>query len=426
MSAAVFSTSMGFAVRPPAPSMRPPLSTEPVPEELVAHVTGRTRSLFLDDLEAHWDQLSAIVQSSRFLVIGAAGSIGSAFVKQLLLFRPKSLVLVDISENALADLVRDLRSSDWPIPERFATSVVALGDPGFIRFGHRHEADVILDFAALKHVRSERDPFSLMRMIMTNALAVEDLYQLSMGRNGVRLFSVSSDKAVAPTNLMGATKRWMERILAAHPDGVITTSARFANVIFSNGSLPHAFLDRLAKRQPLAAPNDVRRYFISHAEAGQLCLMAALLGNTREVFLPRLDPRRNAIRMDEVARRVLEFHGLTVEHCSSEEAAKRSPLLSQEKPRAWPCWFAPSDTSGEKECEEFEYPDEPLDQSRFGSINVALQTEPDQNALSRARTQLLAIAREEEWPKEAIAEAIRIAVPELVHVERNRSLDEKL
>jgi FlaA1/EpsC-like NDP-sugar epimerase len=426
MLAAVSSTPPGFAAVSSAPSMRASLSTEPVPEKLVAHVTGRTRSLFLDDLEAHWEQLSDFVRSSRFLVIGAAGSIGSAFVKQLLLFRPKSLVLVDISENALADLVRDLRSSDWPVPERFATSVVAFGDPGFIRFARRHAADVILDFAALKHVRSERDPFSLMRMIMTNALAVEDLYQAFAGRDGVRLFSVSSDKAVSPTNLMGATKRWMERILADHPDGVTTTSARFANVIFSNGSLPHAFLHRLARHQPLAAPDDVRRYFISHAEAGQLCLMAAMLGNTREVFLPRLDPRRNAIRMDEVARRVLEFYGMTPERCGSEEAAKGSPLLGQETPRAWPCWFAPSDTSGEKECEEFEYPDELLDQSRFGSINVALQAEPNRDALSRARARLLAIAREDEWSKEAITEAIRIAVPELAHVERYRSLDEKL
>ena len=402
------------------------LATEPVPEELVAHVTGRVRSLFLEDLEAHLDQLGQIVQSSRFLVIGAAGSIGAAFVKQLLLFRPKSLTLVDISENALADLVRDLRSGDWPVPERFATSVVALGDTGFLRFARQNEADVILNFAALKHVRSERDAFSLMRMILINALAVEDICQAYAGRNDVRLFSVSSDKAVAPRSLMGATKRWMERVLSASPDGVIATSARFANVIFSNGSLPQAFLHRLAKRQPLAAPNDIHRYFISHAEAGQLCLMAALLGNAREIFLPGLDLRRTAIRMDEAARRVLEFYGFAVESCANEEEAKRSALLSQEKQCAWPCWFAPSDTSGEKECEEFEYPDERIDQSRFKAIHVAVQTEPDRGALALARRRLLAIAGEEEWSKEAITEAVRIAVPELVHINKDRSLDDKL
>jgi FlaA1/EpsC-like NDP-sugar epimerase len=403
-----------------------PSSIEPVPEELVERLTGRAVSLFADDIEVHRAELSDLVQSSRFLVVGAAGSIGSAFVKQLLQFAPKALVLVDINENTLADFVRDLRSGGWLVPERFATSVVALGDPGFLRFARKHDSDVIVNFAALKHVRSERDPFSLMRMIATNALAIEDLYALTTAAYGIRLFSVSSDKAVSPTNLMGATKRWMERILAAHPDGTVATSARFANVAFSNGSLPQAFLQRLAKRQPLAAPNDVRRYFISHAEAGQLCLIAALLGKSREVFLPRLDSLRSSIYMDEAARRVLEFYGLTAEPCASEEAALRSPLLGQERPRMWPCWFAPSDTSGEKECEEFEYPDEQLDSARFRSINVALQAAPDRDVLARARAQVVAIAREEEWSKEALAQAIRTAVPELAHIEKNRSLDDKL
>jgi FlaA1/EpsC-like NDP-sugar epimerase len=368
-----------------------------------------------------------MIRAKRFLVIGAAGSIGAAFVKQVLLLGPRSLFLVDINENALADLVRDLRSGGWPVPDQFATSVVSLGDPGFARFARKHSSDIIVNFAALKHVRSERDPFSLMRMIITNALAIEDIYAVAAETSrDIRVFSVSSDKAVLPTSLMGATKRWMERILAAHPEGIVSTSARFANVAFSNGSLPQAFLQRLAKRQPLAAPNDVRRYFISHLEAGQLCLMAAVLGNAGEIYLPRLRQLGDPVTMDEIARRVLQYHGLVAEPCGSTEAALENPLLMQENPRAWPCWFAPSDTTGEKECEEFEYPNEQIDCSRYQSINVAIQDAPDPEPLRQARARVLAVAAEERWSKEALVEAIRIAVPELGHLERSRSLDDKL
>jgi FlaA1/EpsC-like NDP-sugar epimerase len=313
------------------------------------------------------------------------------------------------------------------MPDHFATSVVGFMDAGFVRLVRGSGPfDVVLNFAALKHVRTERDAFGLMRMIETNALALERAYALLGGRPGVRLFSVSSDKAVAPTSLMGATKRWMERVLANHPDGVIATSARFANVAFSNGSLLQSFLYRLSRRQPLAAPNDVRRYFISHVEAAQLCLMAGLLGGTREIFVPRLDPGRHAIRMDEAAERVLEFHGMKAEPCASEEMAKNHPLLSQSAPKTWPCWFAPSDTSGEKGCEEFLYADERLDESRFTSITVALQQPPDGDALERAREQISAVKERADWSKEALMQAIAIAVPELAHIERTRSLDEKL
>src|SRR5262249_9574899 len=221
----------------------------------------------------------------------------------------------------------------------------------------------MFNFAALKHVRSERDPFSLMRMIETNVFAVEDLRD-SAASCGARLFSVSSDKAVFPSSLMGATKRWMEKVLA-EPLNAACASARFANVAFSNGSLLHAIFERLEQRQPVAAPDHIRRYFISHTEAAELCLLAGFLGRRAEIFVPRLDPARDSLLLDEAARRVLAFRGLEAAPCASEAEAKSSPLLAQTATRRWPCFFSPSDTTGEKDLVELLYADEAVDTSQF-------------------------------------------------------------
>jgi FlaA1/EpsC-like NDP-sugar epimerase len=398
---------------------------EPVPPGLVSQITGRNRSLFHEEMETNRRGLEQACSCARVLVIGAAGSIGSALVKLLALLEPAALILVDMNENSLADLVRALRAGPYRLPQDFATSVAMLGAPGFERFlsaaGPFH---VVFNFAALKHVRSERDPFSLMRMIETNVFAVEDLGR-SAATRGARLFSVSSDKAVFPSSLMGATKRWMERILA-EPSNAICTSARFANVAFSNGSLLHAILERLEQRQPVAAPDNIRRYFISHTEAAELCLLAGFLGRNAEIFVPRLDPTRDSLFLDEAARRVLAFRGLAAVPCASEAAAKSSPLLAQAAPRGWPCIFSPSDTSGEKDHEELLYADEAIDASRFGAINVVRSAPSPRERLAEARQAIETIAGQDRWPKADIVDAIRHAVPELRHLELDRSLDNKL
>jgi FlaA1/EpsC-like NDP-sugar epimerase len=407
-------------------SMVPGAWIEPVRADLVAAITGRAGSMFREDIDARASELAARIRNDRILVIGASGSIGSAFVKVLVTYSPCALALADINENTLADLVRDLRSTGLPMPADFRTTVAALGSPGFIRF--LREAgpfQTVLNFSALKHVRTERDAFGLMRMIETNALAVEDLIlDGGLPANG-RLFSVSTDKAVRPTSLMGATKRWMERIVAA-PTGLVGTSARFANVAFSAGSLPQAFLRRLELRQPLAAPSDVQRYFISHLEAAQLCLLAAFLGSRREIFVPRLDPDRDAVPMPEVARRVLEIHGLEPELFAEESSAKASPLLSDSGARRWPCVFTPADTTGEKEVEELIYPDEQTDTKRFRAVIVALQQEPDRSSLAEARRRIQTSAAAEKWEQKRFVDAIGVAVPELRHRNLGRSLDEKM
>src|SRR3984893_8899992 len=342
---------------------------EPLPPRLVSQITGRTRSLFERDMERDRRSLREACSHARVLVIGAAGSIGAAVVKLLASLAPAALVLVDMNENSLADLVRAFRAGPYRLPDDFATSVVMLGTPGFEHFlSATGPVQVIFNFAALKHVRSERDSHSLMRMLETNVFAVEYLRDNKAAR-GARLFSVSSDKAVFPSSLMGASKRWMERAMA-EPSHAICTSARFANVAFSNGSLLHAILERLEQRQPVAAPNNVRRYFISHTEAAELCLLSGFLGGNAEIFVPRLDPARDSLLLDEAARRVLAFRGLEAVPCRSEAEAKLSPLLAETTPRSWPCFFAPSDTSGEKDHEELLYPDEAQDALTTEAINV--------------------------------------------------------
>ncbi|MCU0934542.1 MAG: polysaccharide biosynthesis protein [Gammaproteobacteria bacterium] len=398
---------------------------EPVDRRLVAAVTGRTKSLLAEDVAHYERDLRERLRDSQVLVIGASGSIGSAFVKLLVRFRPGGLYLVDINENALADLVRDLRSSWHPVPERFATTVAAFGSPAFSRFLEaRGPFDSVFNFSALKHVRTERDPFGLMRMIETNVLAVEDLVRGGLPA-GSRLFSVSTDKAVRPTNLMGATKRWMERVVASG-EGTVGTTARFANVAFSAGSLPRAFLRRIDLGEPLAGPSDVTRYFISHLEAAQLCLLGGLLGASGEVFVPRLDPARDAVSFPEVARRVLQFHGLEPEWHDDEASAKASPALQSRRGGRWPCVFTSSDTSGEKPLEELLYEQEPVDRQRLLAVDVARQQAPDRQTLASARRIVQEVADTRVWDKSRLIEAIATAVPELQYRDLGRSLDEKM
>jgi FlaA1/EpsC-like NDP-sugar epimerase len=405
--------------------LRPEVLIEPVPPTLVSQITGRDRSIFLADMEEHRRTLEETCLSARILVIGASGSIGAAVVKLLASFKPAALTLVDLNENSLADLVRLLRAGPYELPGDFATSVAALGTPGFKRLlSAAGPFQAIFNFAALKHVRSERDAFSLMRMIETNVFAVEDLVRAASGW-GSRLFSVSSDKAVFPTSLMGASKRWMERALA-EPSSAICTSARFANVAFSNGSLLHAILERLDQRQPIAAPDNIRRYFISHTEAAELCLLAALLGRGAEIFVPRLDPARDSLLLDEAVRRVLAFKGLEAKPCASEAEAKSYNFLVQPSPRYWPCYFSPSDTSGEKDHEELLYSDEEMDASRFASITVVRSTALPRGRLAEVRAAVEAVGAQEQWSKLCLVDAVQRAVPELSHLELNRSLDSKL
>ena len=336
-------------------------------------VTGRTESIFAEDVRDNEKTLREAFQGSCVAVIGAAGSIGSAVVRTLLQFQLRGLCLIDLSENNLVELVRDLRSTrDLRLPADFVTLPIGLGSVEFERyFAEQPAFDYLLNLSAIKHVRTERNIYCLVRMIDTNVLFLHDFLE----RNPYRfkkVFSVSSDKATNPANLMGATKMIMERALLARSDVQPFSTARFANVAFSDGSLPFGFLQRINKRQAISAPKDVRRYFISHQEAGELCVLSCALGHNRDVFFPNLIEGRDEKTFAEIAQELLRALGYTPEECASEEEAKvRAPDLIPRK--KWPCYFFASDTTGEKEFEEFFAQGEELDLTRFRRIGVVEQ-----------------------------------------------------
>jgi FlaA1/EpsC-like NDP-sugar epimerase len=401
-----------------------------VPEEqLLPLVLKRTESLFARDMAANAEALAAQIRDANVLVSGAAGSIGSAFVRILWRFRPASLTLIDLDENGLVELVRDLRSGPGGPVAELSTLAIGLGSREFEIYAREApRSSHLVNFAALKHVRAERDPQTLMRLLDTNVLALERAISTLSAGVPPRFFSVSSDKAVRPANLMGASKRWMEQVLAVHSDRSTVGSARFANVAFSRGSLLEGFLYRISKRQPIAAPIGIRRYFVSAVEAAELCLLACFVGRNREVFVPKFGKQHEAIDMVEIAKIVLQAFGLEPEQCGSAEDARASNLLRVAKPTRWPCYFHDSLTTGEKDLEEFVGPTEQLMPTRFTAIDVvAMEASHFNNArVKDAENRLLDYRNSDSWRKPEIVEIVRLAVPELTHWERDASLDDRM
>lgn len=399
-----------------------------MPTDILPRILGRARSLFADEIASNADALREAIGGSRLLVIGAAGSIGTAFVGQIARYEPGSLDLVDPSENNLVEVVRDLRSSSANPRFDFRTFALAMGTLEFERFlDAQDDYDYVVNFAAIKHVRAERDPYDLMRMLRTNVIHVRDLAERLSGGATKRLFSVSSDKAVNPASIMGASKAFMERVLLANAERVAFTSARFANVAYSDGSLPHGFNNRIAKRQPISAPMDVYRYFISQEEAGQLCLIACFLGANREIFFPKLDEAKAARTFAEIAELHLEARGYAVDRCASEEEAREKAAALGAEPNAWPCYFFASDTSGEKRLEEFHAADEDVDLERYPNIGVVTRpTSPEGDGIGRALAAYEKLVEQPEWSKRDFVALVGEAVPELRHVETGTDLDQKM
>lgn len=379
-------------------------------------------------MQENQDVLRREIFESRILVIGAAGSIGGAFVRQLIPYSPATLHLVDISENNLVEVVRELRSSSMELPDDFKTFAVAMGSEEFEKLLASEEAyDYVVNFSAMKHVRSEKDPYSLMRMYHTNVYSVKRLLDTLTGKIIRKHFSVSSDKAANPANLMGATKIFMERVLLSYSDRIPFSTARFANVAFSDGSLLYGFMLRLAKQQPISAPYDVKRYFISPQEAGQLCLLSCFLGGNRDIYFPKLDQHKDPLTFPEIATLILEEHGLIPDVCSSEGEAKQKANLIRPGVRNWPCYFFASDTTGEKPVEEFYTVQDTVDFDRYKNVGVINQPPwTDQGALLRALDAFAQIKASDRWLKEEMVEAIKIIVPELIHEEKGKHLDQKM
>lgn len=388
---------------------------------------GRQRSLFAEDLEVHERRLTECVRGRSFLVIGGAGTIGQAVVKELFRRGPGRLHVIDLSENNLVELVRDLRSSLGYIKGDFQTLALDASMPeldAFVRNSPPY--DHVLNFAALKHVRSERDPYTLMRMVRTNVLLTDRTLELAIERGTRRYFAVSTDKAVNPTNAMGASKRAMELFLAARSDRIDVSSARFANVAFSDGSLLHGFGLRLAKRQPLSAPEDVRRYFITAREGAILCLLACVLADNRECFFPSPGSDFEATSFRRIAERYLESRGYRARPCATEEEA-RGRVEELAAKGEWPCYFFRSDTTGEKLLEEFTAADEQPDLTRFREIGVVRWPVPEDPArLDRFLVEIDEMRASGSWSRPDLLASLEEVVASFRHRETGKFLDDRM
>ena len=391
------------------------------------NLIGRTQELFVEDIK-HWDEkLKAIINSSKFLVLGGAGSIGQAVVKEIFKRNPKKLHVVDISENNLTEVVRDIRSSFGYIDGDFQTFALDIGSDEYDAFIQADgEFDYVLNLSALKHVRSEKDPFTLMRMIHVNILNTEKTIQQSIEKGVKKYFCVSTDKAANPVNMMGGSKRIMEMFLMRQSQFIDISTARFANVAFSDGSLLHGFNQRIQKHQPIAAPNDIRRYFVTPKESGELCLMSCLLGENRDIFFPKLSEHLHLITFADIAVKYLKNLGYEPHLCESEDDA-RELIKTLPQQGKWPCLFAGSNTTGEKDFEEFFTDNEVLDMERFTNLGVIknnLNVEEDKLQVFEQKIQTMLSAKQ--WNKEEIVELFNYMMPNFGHKETGLYLDGKM
>jgi FlaA1/EpsC-like NDP-sugar epimerase len=391
-------------------------------------VTGRDTSFFEKDLENNKDALMEAISGKKVLVIGGAGTIGASFIKALVRYLPHTLVVVDINENGLTELTRDLRSTDnIQVPPEYLTYPVNFSSPVFKKiFRHYAPFDIVANFAAHKHVRSEKDIFSIEAMLENNTLNAKYLLDLLKENKPSHFFCVSTDKAANPVNIMGASKKLMEDVIMAYASEMKITTARFANVAFSNGSLPAGFIERLFKRQPLSAPSDVKRYFVSPEESGQLCLLACILGSSGEVFFPKLG-EENMTTFSRIATDLLDWMGYKAEFCSSENEAKEKAAGIHENAKTYPVYFFSSDTSGEKSFEEFYTETETVDMHRFEALGVITNI-PKKNsgAISDLFSSVQNILNEEQPSKSNIVSVLKDYLPNFEHIETGKSLDQKM
>lgn len=391
-------------------------------------VIKRLRSMFFHDIEDNRDVLKKRIEGKSVLVVGGAGSIGSSFIKALLPFRPSCLVIVDTNENALAELTRDLRSTKGMfVPEDYLPYPMDFASPVFEKMLRQRDGfDIVGNFSAHKHVRSEKDIYSVEALLQNNVLHAKRLLDLLAEYPPETYFCVSTDKAANPVNIMGASKRIMEDVIFSYSDKFPVKTARFANVAFSNGSLPAGFLARIQKLQPLSAPSDVRRYFVSPEESGQICLLAAMLGENRAIFFPKL-AEAQMMTFDGIARSLLEEHGYEVLECSSDAEAIDKAEDLKNGSNLYPVHFSVSDTSGEKPFEEFVTDTETADYERFQSLGVITGKEiPDKGRVATLFKDLNAAFDKSETTKEEIITIMQDYLPNFEHIETGKSLDSKM
>lgn len=392
---------------------------------------GRTSPLLEIDVKNNEKTLTEIVQNSRFLVIGGAGTIGSAICKEIFNRNPKVLHVVDISENNMVELVRDIRSSVGYGDGEFATFALDCGSEIFKVFMEQQKKriggyDYVFNTSALKHVRSEKDPFTLMRLIDTNIFNTDSTMQMAKEAGAKKYFCVSTDKAANPVNMMGASKRIMEFYLNRRSVEMPVSTARFANVAFSDGSLLYGFNRRIDKGQPLSAPNDVRRYFVTPKEAGELCLMSCLLGENRDLFFPKLDHDLNLITFSDIAEKYLRNLGYEPVQCATEDEA-RTRVAELKAKHKYPVYFFKSDTTGEKDFEEFFTENEVIDMNRFETLGVIKnEVNYDENLLQHFTNTINSLKQKGEWSRSDLITLFNEMIPNFNHKETGKFLDGRM
>lgn len=393
----------------------------------ILELIGREKELFTEDIQRNETALSEIVSTSRFLVIGGAGSIGQAVTKEIFKRSPLKLHVVDISENNMVELVRDIRSSFGYIDGDFQTFALDIGSAEYDAFWNNDGGyDYVLNLSALKHVRSEKDPFTMMRMIDVNIFNTEKTIRQSIEKGVKKYFCVSTDKAANPANMMGASKRIMEMYLMKYSEQITISTARFANVAFSDGSLLHGFNQRIQKRQPIVAPNDVKRYFVIPKESGELCLMSTIFGENRDIFFPKLSESLHLITFSDIAVRYLKHIGYEPHFCESEEEARELVHTLPEKGQ-WPCLFTQSDTTGEKDFEEFFTENEVIDLDRFQNLGI-IKNEAlyDQKLIQHFTDTIASFKQNRSWTKEQLVKLFFEMIPNFDYIEKGKYLDAKM
>ena len=392
------------------------------------HVTHRLHSLFGSDIQNHFKEIESEVKGHSLLVIGGAGSIGSSFIKALLPFKPSKLVVIDLNENGLAELVRDIRSTNGLyVPDEFRCYTLNFADPIFERiFREEKGFDIVANFSAHKHVRSEKDRYSVQALIENNDIKAKKLMDLLTVYPPKHFFCVSTDKAANPVNIMGASKRIMEDLVMAYNKYFKVTTARFANVAFSNGSLPDSWIHRLQKKQPLAAPSDVKRYFVSPEESGHICMLACILGKPGEIFFPQLGEDQ-MLTFSSICDNFVKAEGFAKKECVSDAEARQYAAQMDYDNDTYPVVYFKSDTTGEKDYEEFYVPGEKINMERFKTLGVIEET--TRRSMSEINTffeKLEGIFHKDDFSKAEVVEAIKEFIPNFDHEEKGKNLDQKM
>ena len=392
-------------------------------------ITCRDESLFAQDLKVNDAKLRAEIENKQVLVIGGAGTIGSSFIRTLLNYYPSSLIVVDTNENGLTELTRNLRSDDSVrLPANYLTYPMSFASETFNKILNKHDFDIIANFAAHKHVRSEKDIISIEAMIENNVFSAHALLEKLSSKPPKHFFCVSTDKAANPVNVMGSSKKLMENLIMSYSSEFKITTARFANVAFSNGSLLDGYINRLMQRQPISCPSDVKRFFVSPEESGQICLLACILGNSGDIFFPKLEEDQ-LVNFKEITENFFEFLGIHIEYCNSEKEAKGISIknIKTGNLNKYPVFFFESDTSGEKLYEEFYEENDTVNLTSYRQLGVITNShKPTKEDVQFDILKLKQVFLKNSSDKASIVAELSSIITGFKHIETGKSLDQKM